>query len=205
MPRSLTDAQRDHLAGGVVGQVLLLRADLHPDPLYLTSLAGGVRWQGDDYEGGEKLIRIELIGTNSDLSAPSFTLRFSYTSHQQFNPVTLTRDTFLGKEIAIWYAPFDTQFEGSIDRSAATDPRFIGDPIHIVRGVLDEDALTDSPTDGSLDFRVVNHLDILNRRAGVIYSHEHQKQLHGDDDQSLANIAKIQDYRYKWGPNDIRF
>lgn len=205
MPRPLSAEQRARLASKHVGQLILFYAHTSPEPTRLASTSGGVNWRDVHYESGAGLITITPLSSASDLAAGSLRIRFSYKASASLDPVVLTRDTFLGKRVRMWFCPFDTNYTGTIDGSAPTDPRIIGDPIQVLEGRMEDDIINDSPTEGgTIEFRIVNHLDILTRRAGLIYSDQHQQHLYGEEDRSLQNIADIQDYRYKWGPDNIK-
>lgn len=205
MPRNLTAEQRARLASKHVGQLILFYADTSPEPTRIASAQGGVNWRGVHYESGAGLISITPLSSASDLAAGSLRLRFSYNANSVLDPVLLTTETFLGKRVRMWFCPFDTKYDDVVDDTLPHDPRIIGDPIQILEGRMEEDTIEDNPVEGgAIEFRIVNHLDILTRRSGLIYSDEHQRHLYGEDDRSLQNIADIQDYRYKWGPDNIK-
>lgn len=205
MPRPLSPEQRAQLAKKHVGQLILFYASTSPEPTRLASCAGGVNWRDVHYESGAGLVTITPLSSSSDLASGSLRIRFSYKASAVLDPVALTTSTFLGKRVRMWFCPFNTDYDGVISKSAATDPRMIGEPIQILEGRMEEDEIEDNPSDGgTIVFRIVNHLDILTRRAGLIYSDQHQQHLYGEEDRSLQNIADIQDYRYKWGPDNIK-
>lgn len=201
MPRPLTSEQRDHLASDKVEHLILSEAVLPIGTSRLCTLNSRVKWRGNTFLGSGDLISIEVISSSTELRVQSFRVGFSYLNADMFDPSTLTKDTFLGRPIRLWYCPFRVSSTDFVDPNLDTDPRFIGNPIQFAEGTLDEDELIDNPNEGSgsFRFRVVNHLDLLNKENNLLYTSDHQKYLHGDDDLALDNIAAIQDYQFKWG------
>lgn len=196
MPRNISSNQINAIRQAELGVLLLIHAELKHENVRYSSHNGRVKWKGDTYLGAGNLLRLDVISSTSEISAQSFRLGLSYLA-EQFDPSTLTRDDFLGRPIRMWFAPFQT--DGAVSGDDNTDPRIKGDPILILDGYLDEDTLRDAPDGGTLDFRCINKMDVLTRASNLLYTDESQKDLYGQADSGLENIASIQDYVFEWG------
>ena len=164
--------------------VFAIKAEFDTDDILLHTSLGDLVIDGETYEGAGELLAISEIEDSNDLSSAGVTfsitgmdsqvLGYALTENYQNRPITLLM-AFLS---------------GGTDQVVAS--------MILYKGRMMQMSISDNPNGSSITLQTENRLMDLRRPSNYRYTKESQASLYADDN-SLNEVAKIQDMKINWG------
>ena len=198
--KPLTAALKTKTQSARLGPIFFVEADF-PAPtgiVRVCTLAGGYfKWDGLQWTGLGGVVSISPVTETTDLRAQSYRIGVNLFDGAWFDPAKL--GDYNGRSAKLWIGEFDNSI--AEDLAADTDPRLTLDPYLLVDGWLDSEEINEGGADGgTLEFTIIDQLEIINRRSELRYTQEHQNILYPDSgDLGLEFIPSLQDKDLKWG------
>jgi hypothetical protein len=164
--------------------VFAIKAEFDTDDILLHTSIGDLVIDGDTYEGAGQLLSISEIEDSNDLKSAGVTfaitgmdqqvLSYALTENYQNRPITLLM-AFIS---------------GGTDQVSAS--------MVLYKGRMVQMNISDDPNGASISLQTENRLMDLRRPSNYRYTKESQASLYAGDN-SLNEVAKIQDMKINWG------
>lgn len=197
--KPLTVALRSATQADSLSPLFFIEADFPaPTGIVRVCTLGGdyFKWNGYQWEGFGGVLTISPVTETTDLRAQSYKIGVDLLDGSWLDPTTL--GDFNGRSCKLWLGNYDPTIPE--DLSADTDPRLTLDPFLLVDGWIDQDELTEDGRSGSLEFTIIDRMEVLNRKSDLRYTQEHQNMLFpSSGDIGLEYIPSLQDKDLKWG------
>ena len=170
--------------------VFAIKAEFDTDDILLNTSIGDLVIDGDTYEGAGQLLSISEIEDSNDLKSAGVT--FSITGmDQQVLSYALT-ENYQNRPITLLMA----FISGGTDQVSAS--------IVLYKGRMVQMNISDDPNGASISLQTENRLMDLRRPSNYRYTKESQASLYAGDN-SLNEVAKIQDMKINWGRGRNQF
>lgn len=170
--------------------VFAIKAEFDTDDILLNTGIGDLVIDGDTYEGAGQLLSISEIEDSNDLKSAGVT--FSITGmDQQVLSYALT-ENYQNRPITLLMA----FISGGTDQVSAS--------MVLYKGRMVQMNISDDPNGASISLQTENRLMDLRRPSNYRYTKESQASLYAGDN-SLNEVAKIQDMKINWGRGRNQF
>ncbi len=170
--------------------VFAIKAEFDTDDILLNTSIGDLVIDGDTYEGAGQLLSISEIEDSNDLKSAGVT--FSITGmDQQVLSYALT-ENYQNRPITLLMA----FISGGTDQVSAS--------MVLYKGRMVQMNISDDPNGASISLQTENRLMDLRRPSNYRYTKESQASLYAGDN-SLNEVAKIQDMKINWGRGRNQF
>lgn len=170
--------------------VFAIKAEFDTDDILLNTSIGDLVIDGDTYEGAGQLLSISEIEDSNDLKSAGVT--FAITGmDQQVLSYALT-ESYQNRPITLLMA----FISGGTDQVSAS--------MVLYKGRMVQMSISDDPNGASISLQTENRLMDLRRPSNYRYTKESQASLYAGDN-SLNEVAKIQDMKINWGRGRNQF